>query len=146
VQTREQFATQERQIVDDMMTDIVSIMNLVGFAIGLAVLALTVYTATLSRRTEYGVLKALGARVTKLYRVVLAQAFISVVLGFAVGLALVLVLAVAVPAVAGNVALDVRAASLLKVGAVSLVVAGLSAILPIRGIARLDPAQVFKGR
>lgn len=145
-QTREQFAAQERRIVDDMTTDIVSIMNLVGFAIGLAVLALTVYTATLARRAEYGVLKALGARVTHLYRVVLAQAFISVVLGFALGLALTLALAVAVPLVAGNVALDVGSASLLKVGAVSLVIAGLSAILPIWQIARLDPAQVFKGR
>ncbi len=37
-------------------------MNLVGFLIGLAVMALNVYTATLARRAEYGVLKALGAR------------------------------------------------------------------------------------
>lgn len=145
-QTRDQFATQERRIVDDMTTDIVSIMNLVGFAIGLAVLALTVYTATLTRRAEYGVLKAIGAGVTHLYRVVLAQAFISVTLGFTLGLALTLALAVVVPSVVGNVALDVLPSSLLKVGGVSLVIAGLAAILPIWQIARLDPAQVFKGR
>ena len=145
-QTREQFATQERQIVGDMTTDIVSIMNLVGFTIGLAVMALTVYTATLARRAEYGVLKALGARGRHLYRVVLAQAFISVVLGFALGFLLTLVLARVVPVVANNIALDVAPASLLRVGAVSLVIAGLSAILPIWQIARLDPALVFKGR
>lgn len=145
-QTREQFATQERQIVDNMTTDIVSIMNLIGFTIGLAVMALTIYTATLTRRAEYGVLKALGAKATQLYRIVLAQAFISVALGFALGFFLSLALSVVVPLFASSIALDVRPDSLLRVGGVSLVIASLSAILPIWQIARLDPALVFKGR
>jgi putative ABC transport system permease protein len=145
-QTRGQFASQERQVVDDMSTDLVSIMNVVGFAIGLAVLALTVYTATLTRRAEYGVLKALGAKGANLYRVVLLQAFMSVALGFAVGLTLTLALALVAPYLASNIVLDIRLTSLLKVGGVSLVIAGVSALLPIWQIARLDPAQVFKGR
>lgn len=145
-QTRGQFAAQERQVVDDMSTDLISIMDVIGLVIGLAVMALSVYTATLARRAEYGVLKALGARVSHLYRVVLAQAFLSVGLGFALGLALTIALAIAVPYLAGNVALAIGIGSLLKVGVVSLVIAGLSAILPIWQIARLDPAQVFKGR
>jgi putative ABC transport system permease protein len=145
-QTRNQFATQERQVVDDMSTDLVSIMNIVGFAIGLAVLALTVYMATLARRAEYGVLKALGARATTLYRVVVAQAFINVGLGFALGYVLTLGLALVMPYVASSVTLDVLPTSLLKVGAVSLIIASASALLPIWQISHLDPAQVFKGR
>jgi putative ABC transport system permease protein len=145
-QTRDQFASQERKVVDDMSTDLVSIMNLVGFAIGLAVLALTVYMATLTRRAEYGVLKALGAKSTNLYRVVLLQAFMSVALGFTVGLTLTLALALVTPYLASNIALDILPASLTKVGGVSLVIAGVSALLPIWQISRLDPAQVFKGR
>lgn len=145
-QTRAQFAAQERQIVSDMTTDLVSIMDLIGFAIGLAVLALTVYTATLSRRAEYGVLKALGARSVHLARVALAQAYISVALGFALGLALTFALTVVAPRIASNIALEVRADELLKVGAISVFIATLSALLPIGQIARLDPTQVFKGR
>ena len=145
-QTRAQFAAQERQVVDDMSTDLISIMDIIGLAIGLAVMALTVYTATLARRAEYGMLKALGARTATLYRVVLTQAFMSIAMGFAVGLSLTIVLAVAVPRVAGNIALAIGAESLFKVGVVSLVIAGLAAILPIWQIAQLDPAQVFKGR
>jgi putative ABC transport system permease protein len=145
-QTRGEFATQERQLVDDMSTDLVSIMNLVGFAIGLAVMALTVYTATLTRRAEYGVLKALGARVSHLFRIVFVQAAISVALGFMLGVALTLALAVVAPYVASNITLEVRPTSLLKVGGVSLIIAGFAAILPIWQIARIDPAQVFKGR
>lgn len=81
-----------------------------------------------------------------LYRIVLGQAFISVVLGFVLGFALTLALVVVVPIIAGNIALDVTSASLLKVGAVSLVITSLSAVLPIWQIARLDPALVFRGR
>jgi putative ABC transport system permease protein len=146
VQTRAAFAGQERRVVKDMSTDVITIMNLVGFLIGLAVMALTTYTATLSRRKEYGVLKALGARNDHLYRAVLAQALFSVVLGFGVGLGFTLLLSAVIPRLGLNLALEVSGESLLKVGTVSLVIASFSAILPIRQIAGLDPAMVFRGK
>jgi putative ABC transport system permease protein len=145
-QTRQEFAGQERQVVDDMSTDVITIMNLVGFLIGVAVMALTVYTATLARRAEYGVLKAVGARNTHLYRTVLGQAFISVGLGFASGLAFTLCLAAFAPSLGLNLSLEVGAASLVKVSGISLVIAALSAALPIRQISGLDPVLVFRGK
>ncbi|MBI3979531.1 MAG: ABC transporter permease [Chloroflexi bacterium] len=145
-QSRVAFAEQERRVVRDMSTDIIAIMNLVGFLIGLAVMALTVYTATFARRAEYGVLKALGAGNGHLYRAVLLQALFSVALGFAVGLACTLLLSAALPRLGLTLALQVSAASLLKVGGASLAIAGLSAILPITQIAGLDPAMVFRGK
>lgn len=146
VQTGNGFARQERKVVKDMSTDVITIMNLIGFLIGLAVMALTVYTSTLSRRREYGMLKALGARNTDLYRTVLAQAILSVILGFLFGLILTLLLTVVIPIFGSNLALEISRASLLKVGSVSLVIAAVSAMLPIRQIAGLDPAMVFRGR
>ncbi|MBI2939230.1 MAG: ABC transporter permease [Chloroflexi bacterium] len=146
VQSRQAFAEQERKVINDMSTDVIAIMNLVGFLIGLAVMALTVYTATLVRRAEYGVLKALGARRDHLYRAVLAQALYSVGLGFVVGLAFTLLLSAVVPGLGLNLALEVGGGSLLKVGGMSLVIAGASAILPIAQIAGLDPAVVFRGK
>jgi putative ABC transport system permease protein len=145
-QTRAQFAERERQVVNDMSTDIVTIMNFVGFLIGLAVMALTVYTATLARRAEYGVLKALGARNTYLYGVVLAQALLSVALGFGVGLGITLLMAAVVPRLELPVALEISFASLAKVAGVSLTIATVSALLPIKQIAGLDPARVFRGK
>ena len=143
-QTRQQFANQERQVVKDMSTDIITIMNLVGFLIGLAVMALTVYTATLARRAEYGVLKALGARNSHLYRAVIGQALISVALGFALGLAFTLLLSAIVPRLGLPLALEVRGDALAQAGSVSFVIAALSAILPIKQIAGLDPVMVFR--
>lgn len=145
-QARDDFARQERKVVKDMSTDVITIMNLIGFLIGLAVMALTVYTATLARRAEYGVLKALGARNEHLYRVVLAQALLSVLIGFGMGLILTLLLSAIVPRLGSNLVMEVSGASLLKVGGVSLIIAATSAVLPIRQIAGLDPAMVFRGR
>jgi putative ABC transport system permease protein len=140
------FADQERKVVQDMSTDIVTIMILIGFVIGLAVMALTVYTATLARRKEYGVLKALGASNAHLYRTVLAQALISVGLGFALGLTITIALSAIVPYLGVSLSLQINGASLVRVGGLSLVIAALSALLPIKQIARLDPALVFRGK
>jgi putative ABC transport system permease protein len=145
-QTRIQFAQQERKVIKDMSTDVITIMNLIGFLIGLAVMALTVYTSTLSRRREYGMLKALGARNQDLYLTVLAQAIFSVVLGFLFGLAITLFLTAIIPSTGISLILKVSSFSLLKVGGLSLMIAAISAVIPIRQIAGLDPAMVFRGK
>lgn len=146
VQTRQEFSRQERQVIKDMSTDVITMMNLIGFFIGLAVLSLTVYTATLSRRKEYGMLKALGARNSHLYGVVLAQALLSIVIGFGLGVAATLLLSTLIPRLGLNLRLQISNASLLKVSIVSILIAAFSAALPIHQIARLDPAMVFRGK
>jgi putative ABC transport system permease protein len=129
-----------------MSTDVITIMNMIGFLIGLAVMALTVYTATLARRAEYGVLKALGARNGHLYQAVLAQALLSVAFGFVISLVITLILSAIVPLLGVSMVLEVSGTSLLKVSTFSLVIAGIAAILPIRQITGLDPVKVFRGK
>ena len=143
-QSRTDFVAQERRIVTDMSADVISIISVVGFIVALAVVALTVYVATLARRREFGVLKALGARNRVLYRVVLVQAVLSVAVGFATGLAFTGLLAFAIARTDLNLELAITAASLAKVGPFAAVIAGLAAILPIRQIAGVDPAVVFR--
>ena len=143
-QTRQAFAAQERRVVRDMATDILAIMNAAGFLIGLAVMALSIYTATLSRRAEYGVLKALGARSRYLYGTVVIQALLGTAAAFGLGLTITLGLSAVVPRLVLGLDLVVGLESLIKGAALSAVIAGLSAILPILQIAGLDPAIVFK--
>jgi len=45
-----------------------------------------------------------------------------------------------------NMELLVSGVSLVKVAGLSLIIAGFSAILPIRQITGLDPAAVFRGK
>lgn len=143
-QSRAAFAAEERRLVMDMSADVISIMNAVGFTVGLMVVALTVYVATLSRRREFGALKAIGAPNRFLYRVVLAQAVLSVAVGFAVGVAVTGALGLVVPRIGLDLALSITVPSLVKVGVVAAVIAAAAAVLPIREIAGLDPAIVFR--
>lgn len=144
VQTRAGFSEQERRIVRDMSTDIVTIMNLVGLLIGLAVVGLTVYIAALARRAEYGMLKALGARNTHLYQVVIGQAGLSVVIGLAIGIHFTLALALLAPRLDPGLALRLSGRGLAKVSALALLIAVAAALLPIAQVGRLDPASVFR--
>ncbi len=144
--TRLEFGRQEIKVISDMATEIVALMNVIGFVIGLAVMALTVYTATVARMSEYGMLKALGAGTWTLCRSVVAQAAITVALGLAAGVLFTLVVAFAAPRLGVALALAISPASLARAGAVALVIAAVAAILPILQIARIDPAVVFRRR
>ncbi|OGO58192.1 MAG: hypothetical protein A2V85_14600 [Chloroflexi bacterium RBG_16_72_14] len=143
-QSRSTFVAQERRIVTDMSADVISIMSVIGFVVALAVVALTVHVATLARRREFGVLKALGARNRVLYRIVLVQAVLSVAVGYAIGLAFTGLLGFAVGRTDLNLELAVTADSLAKVGLFAAAIAGFAAILPIRQVAGVDPAVVFR--
>lgn len=143
-QSRTDFVASERRIVTDMSADVISIMSVIGFIVALAVVALTVYVATLARRREFGVLKALGARSRVLYRVVLVQAALSVAVGFAIGVVFTALLGVAIGQTDLNLELAITSGSLVKVGAFSATIAGIAALLPIRQVAGVDPAVVFR--
>lgn len=144
VQTTVAFGAAEKKLALDMSGDVISIMNIIGFVVGLAVVALTVYIATLALRREYGSLKAFGAPGGYLYRVVLTQASLSVVAGFLAAVAITAGLSAIVPRTGVNLELAIAGASLVKVGAVAAVIAALAALLPIRQIAGLDPVVVAR--
>ena len=144
VQSTRAFAASEKQLGLDMSGDVISIMNIIGFVVGLAVVALTVYVATLALRREYGSLKGFGAPNGYLYRVVLTQAGLSVAIGFLAGVVITVALSAVVPRTGVNLELAISGSSLVKVAFVAAVIAALAAILPIRQIAGLDPAVVAR--
>lgn len=142
---REVFAREERQIIKDMSVEVIYIMNLAGLLIGLAVTALTLYTATLRKRQEYGVLKAMGAQNRHLYSVVAVQAFLSLTMGAAVAIGLVWVMGQILPLVVPGTAMALTRAGVVRVLTAALGIGVVAALAPAWQIARLDPAQVFRG-
>lgn len=144
VQTREEFASQERKLVSDMSADIINIMNTAGYLTGLAVVALTIYIATVSRRREYGVLKAIGVRNSRLYQVVVVQGLISVGMGLIAGLGLTLLLSIIIPRFNELIILSVSGSSLLQVATVSAVIAIIASLLPARQLASLEPVTIIR--
>lgn len=139
------FSREERQIIKDMSVEILNIMNLSGFLIGLAVTGLTLYTSTLRKRQEYGVLKAIGAKNQHLYLVVAVQAALSLVLGFISAIGLVFLLGLVVPLIVPGMGMTLTQTGVTRVVVASLVIGVLAALMPAWQLARLDPARVFRG-
>ena len=116
---------------------------LMGLVVGIAVVAQTIYAATMDHIREYGTLKAMGASNLYLYRVLVEQAVWSALLGY--GLALVVAHFVVQGSEKGG-ALILMPLSM-KVGmfflAIFMCIA--AALVSINKVTRLDPAMVFKG-
>ena len=144
VQTRQQFDASERRIVTDMSADLMRIMSGIGFAIALAVIALTLFNVTVAKTREYGVVKAIGARPGWLAATVAAQAAWSVGLALLVATALALLLAVVVGRLNPALAIWIAPGSVARTGLGALLVGVAGAVLPIRRVLRVDPAVSFR--
>lgn len=143
--TTNNFSYEERRIIKDMSVEILNIMNLSGFLIGLAVMALTLYTSTLRKRQEYGVLKAVGANNRHLYAVVMVQAALTLSLGFMMAIVLVWTLGKIVPLAVPGMGLTLTQVGINRVIGASIIIGIVSVLLPAWQLGRLDPAQVFRG-
>ena len=141
--TRAEFSAQERRAVQDMSTDLMRIMTLAAFAIGLAVVALTLYASTLSRLREVGMMKAIGARSRLLGRIVISQAVWTVGAALVLAVPLTLGLGWAVGRISGSISLAVEPAAVIRAAGGAALLGTLGAITPLIKVARVDPATVF---
>jgi putative ABC transport system permease protein len=120
------------------------ITMLLGLIVGAAITAQTFYMFTLENLRQFGTLKALGTRNASIVRMVVFQALLVGVLGYALGIGL--------SAVFGEVARSTARLAFLMpwpvfagTGAAVLFIITLSSVLSIRRVLRLDPAAVFQG-
>jgi putative ABC transport system permease protein len=144
VQTRAEFARQEANVVRDMAADVMRIVTVIGFLTALAVIGLTLFTATLAKQREYGILKALGAASGRLAVTVAAQAAWSVALGLAVAVALSVLLGAAIGAATPNVEVAIETGAVIRTGAGAFLVGAVAALLPLRRVLGVDPATAFR--
>lgn len=116
----------------------------IAFFVGLAVVGLTIYTATIEKSREYGVLSAIGAGRRQLNGVILRQAAIASVIGFALGCLLLLPARWLIGELAPKTQLDLSVGLFAVVAVASVLMALLASYVPMRRLARLDPAAVFR--
>ncbi len=142
--TREEFANSTRREVQEGFLPIVAVLIAVAFVVGLAVIALTIYTSTVERVRDYGVLKAVGASPRQLFAVVLRQSVVVALIGFASGSLLAYVAGKLIQDSVPEFATLYRWQDILAVFGAALVMSALAAIVPMRRVARVDPATVFR--
>lgn len=144
VQTRQEFADSEARVVTDMSADLLRLMSLVGLLIALAVIALGLMTATLSRIRDFAVLKALGARTRRLVAAVAAQVVWTVTLAALAAAVLAQLLAWLLPDVAPAVQITVTPAAVATTTLEALAMGLVAALWPLRRIASIDAATAFR--
>jgi putative ABC transport system permease protein len=119
-------------------------MSLVGLLIALAVIALGLMTATLSRIRDFAVLKALGARTRRLVAAVAAQVVWTVTLAALAAAVLAQLLAWLLPDVAPAVQIAVTPAAVATTTLEALAMGLVAALWPLRRIASIDAATAFR--
>ena len=142
--TENEFADANTRDLSEGFLPIIWVLVVIAFAIGTAVIGLTIYTATLEKRREYGVLKAIGFSNRRLLGIVWRQSLTAGAIGLVVGVALTLGLAAVLERLLPSFVATVRIVDvgLVLLAAVAMSVA--SSFLPVRPVTRLDPAQVFR--
>lgn len=144
VLTQTDLIAKERDLIQQMGADVLLAMTTVAYVIGLLVIGLTIYTATLERAREYGVLKALGADSKRLLSVVFAQAFIAAGLGYIIGVALAYAAAASVNRLFPEMLILIEPIRWLREVPMLAMIVALAAFLPVQRITRLDPMVVFQ--
>ncbi len=143
VLTRQEFADRSRADIE-VFTPVLAVVLAIGFVVGAAVISLTIYTATIEKAREYGVMKALGAGRWHLYRLVTVQSLAVGVLGFAFGVPL----AIGAAGVAGLMVPQFvtlfQPEAIVGVLGVVLLMSLAACYLPMHRISRIDPASVFR--
>jgi putative ABC transport system permease protein len=108
------------------------------------VVGITIYTATVERVQEYGVLKAIGASAGQLFRIVLAQSAIVGVTGFAIGVPLTVGVNRLAERYVPEFVTLVLAGDVAAVFVAAVGMALLASLIPVRRLAGIDPASVFR--
>lgn len=78
-------AENDRALLAKVMGGPINLMVAVAFIAGTIIVALTVYSAVVSRLREYGIAKAMGARRSRLFGLVLGQTSVLAALGTVAG-------------------------------------------------------------
>jgi putative ABC transport system permease protein len=114
-----------------------------GVIVGFVVVAQTIYATTMDHLKEFGTLKAMGAPNSYVQKVILAQAGISAIAGYAAGMIVgALVVRFGQPAGA-PIVMNWWMAVVTFI--LTLAMCAGAALISINKVTRLDPATVFKG-
>jgi putative ABC transport system permease protein len=116
--------------------------SVLGLIIGFVVVAQTIYAATVDHVREFGTLKAIGASNRYIYRIILKQASLSAIAGYAIGIAIVLVAANLSQGGSTNVLVPPYVAGALFTLTLAMCIG--AALVSIHKVTKIDPAIVFK--
>lgn len=142
--SKKEFVDRNRKLIDEVFLPIITVLVLISIFVGTTIIGLTIYTATIEKNREFGVIKALGASNMQIYRIIFEQALIAGVCGYLIGLALTYFLVWLIPQFVAAFVTVVIFDDLVMVCGISILMSLVASYTPVRRIVRIDPALVFK--
>jgi putative ABC transport system permease protein len=139
------FTRNDIQLAMQMGAEIIAFMTIIGSALAAVIIAFSAYSQVARRRRELAIAKALGVRNREIYAAVAAQTALITVLGLVLALLAAWALFPLLSALVPQITLVLTAGALWRATAVALIVAVVSAWVPARYVARVDPLTAFKG-
>jgi putative ABC transport system permease protein len=112
-----------------------------GLVVGTVIVAQTLYSSTKDHLNEFATLRALGSSSGYIHRVILAQAGLSALLGYALGMSIALTIVYLSHNTALPIMMTPGLAGLLL--ALTFGMCAISAVSAISKVMRIDPAMVF---
>jgi putative ABC transport system permease protein len=112
-----------------------------GLVVGTVIVAQTLYSSTKDHLNEFATLRALGSSAGYIHKVILAQAGLSAVLGYILGMAIALAIVYLSEHTALPIIMTPGLAALLL--ALTVAMCAISALSAIGKVMRIDPAMVF---
>ncbi len=143
--TKSQIETNDLALKGQAYSVALSLMVAVAFTVGTLVIALTIYTAVMDRRRDYGIMKAIGAERGRLFRLILGQSVVLAIVGLGVGGAFFLAGSGALGRLRPEFAITVTSGALGRLVVAAVGMGLLATILPARRLAAMDPATAFRG-
>jgi putative ABC transport system permease protein len=114
---------------------------LLGLIVGTVIVAQTLYSSTKDHLNEFATLRAIGSSGGYIHKVIIFQALLSAVIGFAIAAAVGWIVVLATADTALPVVITPLMTAILLVLTVAMCV--VSAIAAIMKVTRIDPAMVF---
>jgi putative ABC transport system permease protein len=114
---------------------------LLGILVGTVIVAQTLYSSTKDHLNEFATLRALGSSSGYIHRVILAQAALSAIIGYVLGMAIALTIVYFTQRTALPIVMTSGLAFWLF--ALTLAMCAISALSAIVKVTKIDPATVF---
>ena len=141
---KKQMAANDLKLFAKIFSAPLKLMAGISFLVGSMIVGLIIYTATVERQREYGVIKAIGAKNRFLYQIVLTQALFASLTGSALGILLANGAAQWIMAARPQFLIVFESADSVQALLAGLGMALIAAFFPTRVVANLAPAEVFR--
>jgi putative ABC transport system permease protein len=116
--------------------------SILALLVGVVIVAQTLYASTMDRLPEYATIRAMGGSRTYLYKIVIKQAVVGGLLGYLIGISVVVVLTYLARNASSSPEVPWWLAA--AVGVITVLMCVTASLVSMNKVTSIDPVQVFR--